>query len=177
MVTQEKLMECVRQVTAQRRLGTVLIEHGVMTAHDLYEGVRRQCEEIFFSSLLLRRGLFYFIKGSDDSKGAARLHLDTQTLLLEGLRRIDEMSFFRAQLPSPQVLLARREPPPAADLPDGAAATVYKDLDEPRSLAQVARRTRLGEFQATKGAFELVQTGFIEARVPELLERPRPVPG
>src|SRR5688572_605598 len=67
MVTQEKLMECVRQVTAQRRLGTVLIEHGVMTAHDLYEGVRRQCEEIFFSSLLLRRGLFYFIKGSDDS--------------------------------------------------------------------------------------------------------------
>ncbi len=177
MVEQDDLLHCVRQVTEQRRLGTVLIEHGLMTARDLYEGVRRQCEEIFFSTLLLRRGAFYFIKEVDPNKVTTRLHLDTQTLLLEGLRRIDEMSFFRAHLPSPQVLLARREPPPAAELPDGSAGLVYQDLVEPRSLAQVARRTRLGEFQATKGAFQLLQTGFIEARVPELLERPRPVPG
>jgi hypothetical protein len=177
MIEQDDLLHCVRQVTEQRRLGTVLIEHGLMTAHDLYEGVRRQCEEIFFSTLLLRRGAFYFVKEVDESRVTTRLHLDTQTLLLEGLRRIDEMSFFRVHLPSPQVLLARREPPPAVDLPDAAAGIVYADLDEPRSLAQVARRTRLGEFQATKGAFQLLQTGFIEARVPELLERPRPVPG
>jgi hypothetical protein len=177
MVEQEDLIASVRQVTATRRLGTVLIEHGLMSAHDLYEGVRRQCEEIFFSTLLLRQGAFYFVKEVDADKVATRLHLDTQTLLLEGLRRIDEMSFFRAQLPSPQVILARREPPPQVEFPDGAAGTVYGDLVEPRSLAQVARRTRLGEFQATKGAFELLQTGFIEARVPESLERPRPVPG
>lgn len=174
LLREEDLLAAVREVTPQRRLGTILVERGLMSAHDLYEGVRRQVEEIFFSVLLFRRGVFYFIKQLDEAAVSARLHLDTQSLLLEGLRRIDEMSYFRAQLPSAEVVLCRRQPPPAGEL-EGHALAVYLLVDDNRSLGEVARDSKLGEFAATKAAFELCQTGYLTVRETADLRR-APVP-
>src|SRR5207249_4658923 len=88
-LSSEQLRECSREVTQERRLGTILVERGRVTTHDLYQAVQRQIEEIFHSALLLRLGAFYFTKTLDEAP-PSRLHLDTQSLLLESLRRIDE---------------------------------------------------------------------------------------
>jgi hypothetical protein len=173
---EEALGECVREVTPAKRLGAILVERGHITSAALYDAVRRQAEEIFFSTLLIQRGSFYLLKKVDEAALPARLHLDTQSLLLEGLRRIDEMSFFRAKLPSMAVVLKRRDPPPAAP-PDGDALSVYASLDAPRTLGDVARVTHLGEFAATKAAFELVQTNYIEAQSQPEIARSRSVKG
>jgi hypothetical protein len=159
-ITDEDLVVAVREVTPQRKLGLVLVERGLMTTHLLYEAVRRQCEEIFYSVLLVRTGAFYFSKQSDDAQMSTRLHLDTQSLLLEGLRRIDEMSYFREKIPSGKTVLAKRTPAPAEE-PKGAAKTVYALVDGERSIDVIARDSHLGEFAATKAAFELVQTGHV----------------
>lgn len=174
MLTEADLAAAVREVTPERRLGTVLVERGLMTTHDLYEGVRRQVEEIFYSVLLVRRGVFYFVKQVDYALLTSRLHLDTQSLLLEGLRRIDEMSYFRAKLPSCEVVLARRQPPPAGEL-EGHAFAIYALVNDNRTLGEIARHSKLGEFAATKAAFELLQTGWIAVREAADLRR-APVP-
>jgi hypothetical protein len=170
MVKEDQLAAAVREVTPQRRLGTVLVEKNLMSQADLYNGVRRQAEEIFFSALLVLRGTFYFVKQLDEAALPTRLFLDTQSLLLEGLRRIDEMSYFRAKIPSSDVILARRQPAPDAD-PNGEALKVWRNVDDVRTLAEIARVTHLGEFAATKAAFELIQTGYVEVRQMDLRHR------
>ena len=174
LLREEDLEQCQKDITAQKRLGNVLIERGFMTSHDLYEGVKRQAEEVFYSVLLFRRGTFFFVKNLQETALPARLVLDTQALLLEGLRRIDEMSFFRAKLPGPEVVLTRRWPPPATEL-GGHSKTVYNLCDDMLSLGEIARLSSLGEFATTKAAFELAQTGFIEVRQPAELRRQKPV--
>lgn len=168
------LAAAVREVTPQRRLGTVLVERGLLSPHDLYEGVRRQVEEIFYSTVLVKSGAFYFVKQVDEAQIVSRLHLDTQSLLLEALRRIDEMSYFRAKVPAFDVVLLRRTPVPSTVL-TGAAALVYGLCDGVHALEAVARETKLGEFAATKAAFDLVQTGHVELRAPTAV-RVMPVP-
>jgi hypothetical protein len=175
MIKEEDLAACIREVTPQRRLGAVLVEKGLMTAAALYDGVKRQTEEIFYSTLLVVRGTFFFVKNLDEASVPTRLHLDTQALLLEGLRRIDEMSYFRAKLPSSDVVLVRRKGAPQKTL-EGDALTVYRAIEDGRSLGDIARVTHLGEFAATRAAFELVQTGFIEVHQATDNLRAEPVP-
>lgn len=169
----DALEACLREVTPRRRIGNVLVEKGILSVHGLYEGVKLQAEEIFHSVLAFRHGSFAFVK-QQPAAVPAHLHLDTQALLLEGLRRIDELSYFRATLPSADVVLRRRHPSPAGEL-DGHARLVHDAVDGARTLGEIARHTRLGEFAATKAAFELVQTGWVE--VAEVaLRRPKTVP-
>jgi hypothetical protein len=153
----------------------VLVDKGVMTAAQLYDGIRRQTEEIFYSALIVRTGVFYFVKQVEEGV-PSRLHLDTQGLLLDGMRRIDEMSYFRAKLASPDVVLVRRREIPADLELTGAAQAVFRLIDDQRRLGEIATLTHLGEFAATKAAFELLQAGLIEGRHDPELRRRRPVP-
>jgi hypothetical protein len=156
------LLECSRQVTPERRLGTILVERGLVTTHHLYEAVQRQIEEIFHSTLLLRSGAFYFIRSLDDAL-PSRLHLDTQSLLLESLRRSDEMAYFRVKLPSPDVVLARRPVQRPTDL-TGATRAIFELVDDRRTLRELVSASRLGEFEATRAAYELLQRGLVAVR-------------
>jgi hypothetical protein len=160
LVSEDVLAAAVREVTPQRRLGTILVEKGLVGANDLYEIVKRQVEEIAYSTLLVVRGSYLFTKHGDEPP-ATRLHLDTQSLLLEGMRRIDEMSWFRAKIPAGDCVLARRHAQ-APTPPSGTAAVVWELVDGRRTVLEIAQRTRLGEFATTKAAFELVQTGLID---------------
>ncbi|HKA88765.1 MAG TPA: DUF4388 domain-containing protein [Haliangiales bacterium] len=164
-----KLDEAQEEVTLERRLGTILVERGLVSAGDLYDVSKRQAEEVFFSTLLIARGSFYFVQGIEEDKLPVRLHLDTQSLLIEGLARIDEMSFFRSLIPSSAVILSRRRPTmpglPTSE-PQGEARLLWQVLDVPRTLADAARLTNLGEFAATKAAFALAQMGYLEVREP-----------
>jgi hypothetical protein len=160
-LSEEQLGACVREVTPQRRLGTVIVDKGLMSSTDLFEGVRRQAEEIFYAVLLQRRGAFYVTREAEPPS-AVRLHLDTQSLLLEGLRRIDEMAYFRAKLAGPDVVLSRRGAPP--DSLAGDVLLVYRLVDGKRSLGEIARDSKLGEFAATRAAFELLQRGAVQER-------------
>jgi hypothetical protein len=159
LITEDQLVAAAREITPSRRLGNVLVEKGLMTSHDLYEGVKRQAEEVFYSVLLCKVGAFYLHRVSDESASPpARLHLDTQSLLLEGLRRMDEMVHFRGKIPSSEVVVARRTDAPASP-PEGTAKHVYALVDGLRSIYDIARMTRLGEFATTKAAFELLTIG------------------
>jgi hypothetical protein len=171
-LTDVDLVDCAREVTPERRLGTILVERGLVTTHDLYEAVQRQSEEIFHSTLLFRSGAFYFIRSLDDAL-PSRLHLDTQSLLLESLRRSDEMGYFRVKLPSPEVVLGRRPVQPPTDL-TGPTLAVYELVDDRRSLRELVSASRLGEFAATKAAYELLQRGLVSVRAAAAVVREAP---
>src|SRR5262249_54554229 len=104
IVSEDQLQEAVAAVGGAR-LGQVLVEKGVLTPHDLYTYVRKQVEEIFFSVLVMRAGAFYFYRTDEDQGPVSQLSLSTKQLLFDGVRRIDELGYFREKLPANDLVM------------------------------------------------------------------------
>lgn len=162
-VTHDQLEKALAEQSGSRRLGRVLIDMGIITPHDLYTAIRRQVEEIFYSVLLIRSGVFYFYNLEDESQATQQLNLRTQNLLLEGVRRIDEMSYFRERIPSRLTVLEVRADITPRQLGE-LETKVYSLVDGHRPVDDIARESRLGEFETTRVLFHLMQLGYIQRR-------------
>jgi len=160
VVSEEQLAEAVKATGASAKLGQVMVERGHLTPHDLYTYVRKQIEEIFFSVLLISKGNFYFYRTGDDDGPTSQLQVSAKSLLFDGVRRIDELSYFREKLPSPDVVLVPRHPQPDEKLGD-REQRVLDLVDGARTLEMIARITHLGEFETTKILYQLLQSGYV----------------
>jgi Domain of unknown function (DUF4388) len=150
-----------RPDAAQARLGKLLEERGVLPPEGMARALRQQVVEIFLGLLLLKHGTFLFLRGCDPEKLPARLELDTEALLLDGLRRLDEMELLRGKLPSLSVRIkATGKAPPPKD--DGVhftaeARQLLAFLDGKRLLGQAAAEAAMPDFDATKAACRLLE--------------------
>jgi hypothetical protein len=144
-----------------RRVGQVLVEKGVLGADEVWRGLKHQVIEIFLGLLVARAGSFVFLRGVDRARLPAALNLDTQALLLDGLRRLDEMELYRTRIPSIDVLprATGKELPP--EFPPEAAQLIALS-DGEHTLGDLATATALGEFEATKAAYKLIEAGCLQ---------------
>src|SRR5262249_493277 len=106
---------------------------------------------------------FYFER-SDGSEKLPDLALSTQNLLLEGIRRMDELAYFREKIPSPSAIPCIRSGAPQAQPPEEHPRIVLALCDGMRSADDIARESKLGEFDATHALYQLIQSGYIEIR-------------
>ena len=89
------------------------------------------------------------------------LELDTQSMLLDGLRRLDEMELYRTRVPGSDVVPRIARKPAAADQLTAEQHQVLARTDGKRSLAGIATATALGEFEATKAVYRLIESGIL----------------
>lgn len=163
LITTAQLNQALKQVTASRKVGQVLVELGALTVHDLYTYVRKQIEEIFYSILLIRHAEFFFYKLEDPKGLPVQLNLSTHNLLMEGVRRIDEMSYFKEKVPSADLVpeICPETPPKKLEQKEG---NVYYLIDGKRTIKDLARESRMGEFETTKILFHLIQMRYVRVR-------------
>ncbi len=143
-------------------IGKVLVERGLLSAKDLWKCMHEQVTVVFHSILLAREGYFHLVDEPQDERPSAPLSVNTQSLLMDGIRRIDEMSLFRAKIPGSHAWLRRREPRRPISLK--AAEQVLLDLvDGQRRVSEIARDAHLSEFDATKILYHLAEAGYLES--------------
>lgn len=160
MISRAQLDLALRKVGPGRKIGNVLLSQGLLTSGDLWKIIRIQIEEIFYSVLLMERGQ-YTLASYDPSQVPTSTPLETQHLLLEGLRRKDEMVHLREELPpSDRVLTHTGYMTPSIDL-EPAERAVYGVVDGRRTLAEVYRASGLGMFTATNAVHRLLRAGLI----------------
>lgn len=163
IVTEEQLKTAVASTGGVSRLGQKLVEQGLLTPHDLYTWVRKQVEEIFFSMLVMRAGAFYFYRTDEDQGPVSQLSLPTKQLLFDGVKRIDELSYFREKLPSSDMVMEVHQPAPTQKL-EPREERVLALVDGLRDIAAIARISHLGEYETTKAMYQLLASGFVEAK-------------
>jgi len=84
------LMEAVEvSVRSGKRLGTVLVEQGLIQPHELVEGVRSQVRAIIHSLFVWTRGRYRYTPGTLPTEEVITLRLSPGDLILEGIRTID----------------------------------------------------------------------------------------
>lgn len=161
MLSLEQLSAVQDQVRPGVKLGRLLIERGLLTPRQLYDGLREQVVEIVYSTFHLLRGEFLFIEGQARRKGTVQLETSTQELIREGVRRVQELTRLEEVLPHGQAVLAVR--PVQLDLQPAERERRLLDLiDGRRTAAEIIAASHLGEFEARKVLAGLVTGGQVE---------------
>jgi hypothetical protein len=148
-----------------RPIGQLLGERGLLEPDACWRGLRHQVVEIFLGLLVLKTGHFVFRQGLLVDKLPAQLSLDIEGLLLDGLRRLDEMEFYRQRVPSAAMVPAatgQRAPAKTSDEFTPEMERLLPLIDGARSVAQLAELSALGEFEATKATYKLMKTGHVQ---------------
>ncbi|HEX9428512.1 MAG TPA: DUF4388 domain-containing protein [Candidatus Polarisedimenticolia bacterium] len=73
----------------KKRVGTVLVEMGLIQPHDLVEGVLSQVRRIICGLFLWTRGRYRYVPGPLPTEEVITLKLSAGNLILDGVRRIE----------------------------------------------------------------------------------------
>lgn len=125
MITSAQLDELVEDLSDGARLGNMMVTRGRLTTAQVYEGLRRQAEDIVYSVLRLDHGSYYMTAPLDMTAVPAMLRLDLKGLLMEGVRRLDE-----AGPSGTDHELRQRKPIPGDRLPADAAERIFDTYNE-----------------------------------------------
>lgn len=115
-ITTPQLDEVIAEQAAPssggKRLGQLLMDKRYIDRADLEEAVRRQVEELIYSLMSWDRGSFKFYENQFPTEEEITINLSTENVILEGLRRLDEMNRIKDCLPdfSTVYALAPAEP-------------------------------------------------------------------
>jgi len=146
----------------ERPLGKALVDKGHISANDLWKCFHEQVTAVFHAILLSREGIFWLLDEEVVDRPGAPLAVSTQSLLMDGIRRIDELSLFKARIPGPGAFLRRREPKRPVTL-KAVEQQLLALVDGRRTVAQVATAAHLNDFDATKILYHLAEAGYLEA--------------
>jgi hypothetical protein len=149
-----------------RRLGEILLEREAITRKELERQVRFQVEEVVFELLSWSEGFFRFEERSTlDAPAEASIRISTESLLMEGARRIDEWSRIEGKVPHLGVI------PALAAVHDSHAALldllpneweVLAEIDGERDLRAIAANLARSDFDVARVVFGLLSTGIVE---------------
>ena len=152
-------------------LGDRLVMSRAITQRELERQLRMAIENVIFELMSWREGFFSFEERVvADVPVDARIRISTESLLMEGARRIDEWSRIADKVPSLSVV------PSLAPVDDDRASVldllpheweVMMMIDGERDLRGIAGSLGSSEFEIAKIAYGLVSTGVVVLLAPE----------
>ncbi len=164
VLTEEQVEAAAKAVTSEQRFGEAAVKLGFVSREKLFSVMQRQTEEVVYAVLLVGDGMFYFLDTFEESRLVAHLNLSVSSLLMEGVRRMDETTYFRERVPS-DLHVAQRVPGRPAPTEEALRA-VWDAIDGQRNIAELCRVVGQGEFEVTHAIFQLVQGGSVAVHAP-----------
>ena len=164
----------------RRRLGEILVSIGAVTPRELERQVRMQIEAVVFELMSWREGFFSFEEGSvADMPAEATVRISTESLLMEGARRIDEWSRIADKVPHlgviPVLAPVNDDHPSLLDLLPNEWE-VLTAIDGARDLRAISNLLARSDFDIAKIVYGLVSTGVVELRFPDRVSRGAALP-
>jgi len=146
------------------RVGRALVDRGLLQPHDLWACVTQQVSDIFHAIVLARDGAFTLVDQEPDEKTGPAVQLSTQSLLMDAIRKIDELQHFRQRIPHGRVYVTKKRPSDGKLQADEDRLLALANGQ--RTVLELAQASKLSEFDATKIIFRLLEGGY--ASVSEL---------
>ncbi|HZO18910.1 MAG TPA: DUF4388 domain-containing protein [Gemmatimonadaceae bacterium] len=168
-----ELVRAMQQKGDSRRVGELLLETEAITPKELERHVRLHIEEVVFELMSWHEGYFSFEEREiSDAPGEASVRISTESLLMEGARRIDEWSRIESKVPHvgvvPVLAPLRPDHPSLLDLLPNEWE-VLSEIDGAKDLREIALRLGQSDFDIAKIVYGMVTTGVIELRDPRLV--------
>ena len=156
-VTRAQLEEILREHPPSK-LGRALVEKGVLQAHDVWKCVTHQVSEIFHAIILSRDGVLMLLVGEPEDKSIQNVQLSMQSLLMDSIRRVDEMAHFHQRIPHGRMYVAQKRP--SDGQLEGDEDRVLGLCNGQRTVLEIGAHARLAEFDVTKIIYRLLEGGY-----------------
>src|SRR6476619_7602723 len=165
-ITQQQYDESKRRVTATTRHGKLLVQMGAISPKDLWWGVKNQALEIIYSLFSWKDGSFIFGDTADELVNERIvLSINTPTVIMEGIRRLDESAMIREKITSLDMVFIKVQ----GAVPDFGSldmseheVALYNTLDGKRSIRALIGGSEMTEFEVTRILFQLLSARLIE---------------
>ncbi len=154
------------QKLTPKRLGTTLLEMGVLTKEELIECLQYQIEEIIYNLFGWNSGEFIFFEGRLPPADQITTQLNTMNVIMEGSRRIDEWIQIQQTLPADDVKLQMVK---NLKIKSSTVTMPVNDLqllpfiDGERTIPELLRVSSLSEFNTRKALYNMITSGLVEA--------------
>ncbi len=165
-ITKAQYEESRQKITPTMRHGKVLVQMGAISPKDLWWGVKNQALEIIYSLFHWNDGRFAFYEGAVDAASERIvLQLNASTVIMEGVRRIDETMRIREKITSPDEVYAKVPGvvPNFEELDmNEAEIEIYNTIDGTLNVRALVGKSELTEFEVTRILFQLLSARLIE---------------
>jgi len=169
VITRDELQRAMEAQAEEEsgRLGEMLVRQNALTEDELHEYITVQIEEAVYHLFTWDRGSFYFDPDQTPDDGIFRVSIPTESLLLEGARRVDEWSLIEKKIPSFDIVFSVVKDPRETDTGDdfeltGEQRKLLPLLDGERTVEEIVRDSGMVEFDVGKALYGLLQAGFID---------------
>ncbi len=160
-LTREQWESAEKKMSAETRFGAILLKNELITPKNLWWGVKYQIEEIIYSMFAMSTGEFYFLEGAIPEEDLVRFSLNTQNMLMEGYRRLDEWKLITQKIPSDETNIRLSSTMPKIELTQHMQDMV-KLVKGDMPIAEVIRLSQLGRFNTYKILYALLNAGIVE---------------
>jgi hypothetical protein len=175
-ITPAQYEDSRKRVTATTRHGKVLVQMGAISPKDLWWGVKNQVLEILYALFAWKEGTFSFHETPEEAVAERiALQLNTSSVIMEGIRRLDETERIREKIPSPDIVfmkLAGATPNfEELDMSE-SEIEVYNNIDGKLTVRELIGKSEMTEFEVMRILFQLVSARLIEVAPEEKEDRP-----
>jgi hypothetical protein len=162
---------------SRRELTDILLSGNYLTNEQLGKALEEQVQDTLHNLLTWKTGTYHF---SGDArtvpKFAVNVRLNTEGLLMESMRRIDELARYKERLSSTAMVL-RPKPlgVPPKDITE-AERRVLPLVDGLRPLRDIIAQAKLVDFEVYEALHHLLEVGVIEVSLSAAPPKVTPLP-
>ncbi len=171
------------QVSTGQKVGNVLIGQGLINKDDLRDALAFQMSEIIYRVFRWKGGDYKFYQDKVDYDRDTVVPLNSENILMDGVRMLDEWPRIEKKIPSIEIVLKKTEnvnkleasKEEGVDIfsgPEGGkhgetgglskeAASVVKLVDGKKSVYEILEYSSFGEFDTLKALVDLIDKGFV----------------
>lgn len=151
----------------KKRQGAILVELGYLSPKDLFWGVKYQVKEIIYSLFQLEEGEFELAEGDVPTHEVITLKMSMGNLIYEGVKKIDNWTRIRQEMPDTGVILKLSEDPISLFQDVELSANDKKILpmiDGARTIKEIVDSSWTNSFEAMKTIYVLWDIGILEEK-------------
>lgn len=157
---EENLMKSVG--TGEIEIVRAVIQRGMMSEADFKKFLRLRVEDLVFKLFEWRDGYFKFEEGAFILDELFRFKIKTESLIMEGSRRIDEWSRLSSKIPSPSIVPKLSDNPDKMDTLDLKPREweIISMLNGANSIKDIADKYG-DEFEIAKLIYGMITLGIV----------------
>ena len=164
-ITVRQFLEASKKIQPDKKLGAVLVEQGIITPDDLFVAIHRHAEAIVYSLFAWTRGEYEFVIKDLTADGPMVLDLDSENVILEGIRRLKDFTRMYAGVGPLESVLR------PSDNADGLIYKLHLDEDESQvhslvngriNVEQILAMSYLPNFETLRILFGILAAGVVE---------------
>ncbi len=153
-------LEGVLSESPPSRVGKAMVEKEYLKSHDLYKCLNEQVSEIFHNMMLAKEGTFACVDQElDERLMVHNLSISIQGLLMDSIRKIDELAQFRKRVPHGKLFVAKKKASSGKLEEDEEA--LLSLVEGSRTVLELGLAAKVSEFDATRIVYRLLEGGYV----------------